>query len=121
MPFGCEPEDIERHLSKFVNTLVSQQAMASVSKIYFIPVGLPGMGKSTLAKHIKQTVVKFLGSGKDLHAASLPQVSFAKISYDRILGENVTEYSAVHPETPFHEVIDIIRAKADSDYLEKVR
>ena len=48
-------------------------------------------------------------------------MSFAKISYDRILGENVTEYSAVHPETPFHEVIDIIRAKADSDYLEQVR
>lgn len=95
--------------------------MNNVSKIYFIPVGLPGMGKSTLAKHIKQTIGKCQSNGKDLQASGLPKVSFAKISYDRILGENVTEYSAVHPETPFHEVIDIIRAKADSDYLEQVR
>jgi predicted kinase len=30
--------------------------MQSVKKIFFIPVGLPGMGKSTFAKHVRQTV-----------------------------------------------------------------
>ena len=97
--------------------------MANVSKIYFIPVGLPGMGKSTLAKHIKQTTQKYFCEIKDISVNSVTGVSnstkvnFSKISYDRILGENVSSYSAEHPEVPFHEVIDIIRAKADSDYL----
>jgi adenylate kinase family enzyme len=27
--------------------------MQTIKKIFFIPVGLPGMGKSTLAKYIK--------------------------------------------------------------------
>jgi len=52
------------------------------------------------------------------HECSLPQLSFSKISYDRILGDNVKEYQETHPNTPFHEIIDIIRAKADQDYLE---
>ncbi len=43
----------------------------------------------------------------------MPNVSFAKVSYDRILGENLADYQAKHPEVPFHEVIDIIRSKAD--------
>jgi tRNA uridine 5-carbamoylmethylation protein Kti12 len=30
--------------------------MQSVKKIFFIPVGLPGMGKSTFAKHVRQTI-----------------------------------------------------------------
>ena len=37
--------------------------MAHVKKIYFIPVGLPGMGKSTLAKRLRQTIENnFAGS-----------------------------------------------------------
>jgi len=47
-------------------------------------------------------------------------MTFSKISYDRILGDNVNEYMQAHPETPFHEVIDIIRDKADRDYLNQV-
>lgn len=34
--------------------------MQSVSKLFFVPVGLPGMGKSTLAKHIKISTEKYL-------------------------------------------------------------
>jgi len=48
----------------------------------------------------------------------LPQVTFKKVSYDRILGDNLSEYQKKHPETPFHEIIDIIRGKADQDYLD---
>jgi hypothetical protein len=43
----------------------------------------------------------------------MPATTFSKISYDRILGDNVNAYLAIHPQTPFHEVIDIIRGKAD--------
>jgi hypothetical protein len=48
----------------------------------------------------------------------IPTVTYHKVSYDRILGENLTAYSVKHPEVPFHEVIDIIRSKADQDYLD---
>jgi hypothetical protein len=48
-------------------------------------------------------------------------VTFSKISYDRILGDNVNEYMEAHPKTPFHEVIDIIRDKADRDYLDQIK
>ena len=89
--------------------------MNSVKKLFFVPVGLPGMGKSTLARHLKHAVEKNL-TGKQ----GLPSVTFSKVSYDGILGENVTAYQNEHPETPFHEIIDIIRAKADSDYLDQI-
>lgn len=51
---------------------------------------------------------------------SVPNVSFEKISYDRILGENLSAYQEKHPEVPFHEIIDIIRSKADQDYLDQI-
>ncbi len=50
----------------------------------------------------------------------LPHVTFSKVSYDRILGDNLSEYQQDHPETPFHEIIDIIRGKADQDYLDEI-
>ena len=43
----------------------------------------------------------------------LPEVSFTKISYDKILGDNTAEYGEQNPGVPFHEIIDIIRPKAD--------
>lgn len=34
--------------------------MQHVKRLFFVPVGLPGMGKSTLSKHIKQAVERNL-------------------------------------------------------------
>ena len=51
---------------------------------------------------------------------NLPEVTFAKISYDKILGDLTAEYGEQHPETPFHEIIDIIRPKADEAYLDHI-
>ena len=48
----------------------------------------------------------------------MPSVEFKKISYDRILGDLTSQYLEEHPEVPFHEVIDIIRPRADQDYLD---
>ena len=45
---------------------------------------------------------------------------FTKISYDRILTGNQKEYCDKHPETGMHEAIDIIRPKADQDYLDAI-
>lgn len=48
--------------------------MHSVKKLFFIPVGLPGIGKSTLAKHIRLAIEKNLQtprpSGKEKFALS---------------------------------------------------
>ena len=50
----------------------------------------------------------------------MPPVTFTKISYDRILGEKVSEYQKAHPGTEMHIVIDIIRPMADQEYLDRV-
>ena len=143
MPFNCSPEEIEAALLKFVVDLVTPKEMLHVKKLFFVPVGLPGMGKSTLAKHIKLATSKHLSgdinnsAAKDFNSgiktqlgdaemnpslnhcladqlgSELPKVTFNKISYDRILGENLSAYQEKHPEVPFHEIIDIIRSKAD--------
>ncbi len=36
---------------------LQQPAMEQVKKIFFVPTGLPGMGKTTLAKHLKQAII----------------------------------------------------------------
>jgi tRNA uridine 5-carbamoylmethylation protein Kti12 len=49
--------------------------MSQVKKLFFVPVGLPGMGKSTLAKHIRQATQNHLqgqnqiGSKRDYNQA----------------------------------------------------
>ena len=45
------------------------------------------------------------------------KLDFRKISYDDILTRNQQEYCAQHPEVEQHAAIDIIRDKADQDYL----
>jgi hypothetical protein len=48
------------------------------------------------------------------------KIEFLKISYDRILTSNGDDYCATHPEVDIHQAIDIIRGKADQDYLDAV-
>ena len=56
VPFGCSPEQIQQALLKFLVDLVSTEDMRPVTKLFFVPVGLPGMGKSTLAKNIRYSI-----------------------------------------------------------------
>ena len=142
VPFGCSADEIERALLKFVIPFISRSDMHQVKTLFFVPVGLPGMGKSTLAKHLKLATEKYLSPAGSPGAAqlspaqisqklrtflpeqknvsSLPSVEFKKISYDGILGEFTHAYQAKHPDVPFHEVIDIIRADADQHYLDLI-
>ena len=64
VPFGCSPAQIESELLKFVIELVSPKEMQHVKKLFFVPIGLPGMGKSTLSKHIKLAIETNLSDSK---------------------------------------------------------
>lgn len=47
------------------------------------------------------------------------KIEFKKISYDRILTSNAEDYMAEH-NVDMGTAIDIIRAKADSEYLDVI-
>lgn len=101
--------------------------MATVSKFILVPVGLPGMGKTTLSRFLNATSQAPLRVGKkqnqmtlgtmnkmkQMSEGTLMKMDFMKISYDRILTNNQKEYCAKHPEIDMHQAIDIIRDKAD--------
>lgn len=48
------------------------------------------------------------------------KIEFLKISYDRILTSNAQEYCDAHEGVDMNQAIDIIRDKADQDYLDTV-
>lgn len=58
--------------------------MAHVKKLFIIPIGLPGMGKTTLSKHLEQASLK---TGKLSF-----ELIYKKISYDKMLGDNQKAY-----------------------------
>lgn len=60
MPYGCSQEEIQSALLKFLVALIDTTEMNHVTKLFFVPVGLPGMGKSTLAKNMRNTILKNL-------------------------------------------------------------
>ncbi len=47
-------------------------------------------------------------------------IEFQVISYDTMLTKNTAEFMAKHPGREFHEVIDIIRALADKEFLDDI-
>lgn len=47
-------------LLKFLVALIDVEDMHAVTKLFFVPVGLPGMGKSTLAKNIRNAIANNL-------------------------------------------------------------
>ena len=77
------------------------------------------MGKTTLSKHLESTAQHSNSNseGKDIQSF---QLLYKKISYDKMLTDNLKQYQMKHPEVPFHEVIDIVRAVADQDYLDAI-
>ena len=120
--------------------------LTSTKKLFLVPVGLPGMGKSTLAKNFRKAIEKHnlmiqqvthpeisrTVGGMDQHMKEaklnssteqlisktvkpiLPKrLIFQKVSYDRILGAKVDEFTATNPDVAMHEAIDIIRPLAD--------
>ena len=84
--------------------------MDPIKKLFFIPIGLPGMGKTTLARYLKTTTFNSLHPSK----ATLPfNINFRKISYDKMLTKHQSAYMAKYPDAEYHHVIDVIRGQAD--------
>ena len=48
------------------------------------------------------------------------EIGFHKISYDRMLTDNMRIYQEQHPDVDMHVAIDITRGYSDRDYLEAV-
>ena len=77
---------------------VFSSEMAHINKIFFYPVGVPGMGKTTLSKHVSDTIVRFNQSV--LNADDT--LDFNVISYDKILHEKSNEYIEAHADADLH-------------------
>ena len=52
--------------------------MSLSRKLFFIPIGIPGTGKTTLARHLESTLL-----------LQQPHFKFKKVSYDQILTEKL--------------------------------
>lgn len=59
VPFGEDETEIEAALVKFVKELCYSKEMKNVRNLFIVPVGLPGMGKSTFSKNLKRTTSSF--------------------------------------------------------------
>jgi hypothetical protein len=105
--------------------------MANVRTFFFVPVGLPGMGKTTLSKNFRSACQKFFYSqiiedqentNPNIQPDQYPYgqllLDFQKVSYDGLLRKHQEEYLAKFPDEEFHRVIDIIRDFADKEYLD---
>ena len=69
--------------------------MKNIKKFFLVPIGLPGMGKTTLSRYLNKTQPATVGNQfpkiqNFQKRAELQQskVEFTKISYDRILTSN---------------------------------
>lgn len=48
------------------------------------------------------------------------RIRLEKVSYDKLLGHKIDDFSKTNPDMAFHEILDIIRPKADRQYLEDI-
>lgn len=104
--------------------------LRNIRTFFFVPVGLPGMGKTTLSKNFRSACQKYFFSqvddqentdpnlGKNQYPYGPLLLDFQKVSYDGLLKKHQQEYLAKHPDEEFHRVIDIIRDFADQEYLD---
>lgn len=97
---------------------MSKEELDRVKMIYIVPIGLPGMGKTTLSSALlgiqDYTIPKSMTRTERTHL----QLEFIKIDYDDNLTTKTNEYCREHPEIDFHTAVDIVRAEADKWFLE---
>lgn len=67
--------------------MVTLKQMQSIKKFIFVPIGLPGMGKTTLSRYLSSNSKILFANGQQSQ-----QVDFIKISYDRMLTDNQKQY-----------------------------
>ena len=74
--------------------------------VFLVPIGIPGMGKSTLARKLP---------------LKRPDLKFNRVCYDSILTDKIDMYRATQTtQKSFHEILDIVRADADQAYLDQL-
>lgn len=95
--------------NSYEESILNNLEMAQVNKLFFIPIGLPGMGKTTLSRHLEHTSVKYLNKNYQYPF----KLSYKHVSYDKILTDILRKYQVKNPDVPFHDIIDIVRSKAD--------
>eukprot|EP00347_Sterkiella_histriomuscorum_P005519 403356308 len=110
-----------------MNTVLSSQN--HLKRIFLIPIGLPGLGKTTLAKCLESTFSnQFISSQANVNKNSSENIStlnsrvhYTRVDYDKMLQDYQQSYQLKHPETPFHQIIDIVRGQADKKYLQTIQ
>jgi len=74
--------------------------MRQCQKLFFVPVGLPGMGKSTLAKNIRLSIEKNLSATrKKATASNLKFDQFKSPSLDHSSFESANEGTTKHSQS----------------------
>jgi len=61
--------------------------MKDISKFFLVPIGLPGMGKTTLSKSLKRDIKK----GPEVFTTE-SKLDFFNIAYDKINTKNKEAY-----------------------------
>jgi broad-specificity NMP kinase len=82
--------------------------------LVFLPVGVPGMGKTTLGRYLESAASNVnivMDNGRFLKA------NFTRVSYDIVFSTLQAEYMKQNPEADFIAAFDIIRPKADEVFL----
>jgi hypothetical protein len=69
---------MEKALTQFVLDIFKEKELSQTTKLFFIPIGLPGTGKSTLAKHLESVSHQIF----DNYHSQPSAVSFKQITYD---------------------------------------
>lgn len=109
LPMENKLSKLEDQLYQYLFKNLSQTEMSNINKFFLVPIGLPGMGKSTLSRFLSATSQKYFNKAFNQNIQENNQqpkiqnfnkrstfgteniqtkpikIEFLKISYDRIL------------------------------------
>lgn len=87
--------------------------------LIFLPVGIPGMGKTTLGRFLESAAhnVKLILPNSTQHAT----VNFTRVSYDVVFTQLQVDYTKSNPECDPVAAFDIIRPFADKEFMKQIK
>ena len=99
--------------------MVKESDSAMHHTLIFLPVGIPGMGKTTLGRFLESAAhnVKLI-----LPNTSQPAtVNFTRVSYDIVFTPLQLDYTKSNPECDPVAAFDIIRPFADKEFMKQIK